>query len=279
MNVRDLIKAIGDTDPQFFEQGASRRSLVHRFASKASALTIPLVVSAFLPKAEAKTTSKIGEGFSLALRITHLQRGLYEMGLNASGLTIKPSDRAALEKILSIKHARIELFTQLIDQIGEDQPLIPVIDYTGGYGAGTGPFQKVFQDFEQFLNLAQCLEDVSVRAYKGQISIFMVHSDFMQTLLRAHSSEARIAAKVRMMRRDLPGSTPLLEPWVRGDQSHLPDVFFENFYSGEANTTQMGFAIPGINGMPVNHHAATEAFDEPLPADRVMAVVQKFFAG
>ncbi len=278
MNVHKLIKILEDTDPEAFEQTQSRRSIFRNLATRASAMTVPLALGALIPRAEAKTTSKIGEGFGLILILSNLQRGLYEVGLHSPGLIPSPADETVIQKLLNLKKARIETLSGLLDSIGEDHPPIPAIDFTGGHGTGTGPFQKVFTDFEQFLNLAQCLEDLSVRAYKGQMAIFMVHNNFMQAMMRMHSCEARIAAKIRMMRRELPGSSPLLEPWVRGDQSHIKDVFFENFYSGEANQVQMGFAIPGINGMPVSQHAATEAFDEPLPADRVMEVIKKFFA-
>lgn len=279
MNVQKLIKAIGETDPEVFEQSQSRRHIFRNLATRVAALTVPMVAGGRGSSVKAKTTSKLGEGFGLGLRLAHLQKGLYDVGQHSPDLIPTSAQQAVIEKLRDIKMARIELLSDLLDSLGEDKPLIPAIDFTGGYGTGTGPFQKVFTDFEQFLNLSQCLEDLSVRAYKGQMTIFMVHDNFLQTLMRIHSVESRIAAKVRIMRRQLPGASPLLEPWVRGDQSHIKDVFFENFYSGEANQVQMGFAIPDINGMPVSQHAATEAFDEPLPAERVMAVVQKFFAG
>ena len=49
-------------------------------------------------------------------------------------------------------------------------------------------------------------------------------------------------------------------------------------YNGEELTTQATVAITNINGLNISASAASEAFDEPLSKEDILAIVGPFIA-
>jgi hypothetical protein len=47
-------------------------------------------------------------------------------------------------------------------------------------------------------------------------------------------------------------------------------------YNGEENTEQATIQITNINGFDISADSASEAFDEPLTAEQVLAIVDGF---
>ena len=92
--------------------------------------------------------------------------------------------------------------------------------------------------------------------------------------MQIHSVEARHASHIRKLRKDRGAS---VKPWITGnDAGGVPGV--TAVYAGEENTTQAGVQITGINGMSISANAASEAFDEPLTKDQVLAIATPFLA-
>lgn len=169
-------------------------------------------------------------------------------------------------------------------------------DFTGGRGSGTGPFAPATTAAgKPFLLLAtQAFEDTGVRAYKGQaeflISSVAATRNVLNAALRIHSVEARHAAHIRYLRRlASPTTTALrLSGTVRGTgraaagaPAGTPEAILgalDLIYAAEDTTTQAGFNAAGVTGAgaPFGANAASEAFDEPLTAAQVVAIVQPF---
>ena len=73
------------------------------------------------------------------------------------------------------------------------------------------------------------------------------------------------------------GSGVDVKPWITGVNSGVsPSSLVAANYAGEDLTTQATINIVGINGMSISVNAATEAFDEPLTKDQVLAIVSAF---
>mgnify|MGYP003578748935 CR=1 FL=1 len=128
----------------------------------------------------------------------------------------------------------------------------------------------VFSNYDTFVFLSHAFEDLGVRAYKGQAGNLINDDAILQAALQIHSVEARHAAVVRrelsMIRNNM-----AIEPWITNAEGSPAPI-----YAGEDNTTHGGVNIMGIAGK--SKEAITEAFDEPLTKEQVLAIAMPFFA-
>ncbi len=206
--------------------------------------------------------SIVVEILNFALTLEHLEAEFYTRGVGTPGL-IPSSMAAPFDQIRKHEVAHVAF---LQNALGSAAIAKPTFDFTGGSGAGNGPFADVFRNAQTFMAVAQAFEDTGVRAYKGQAANLMGHTDVLRAALRIHSVEARHAAQVRRMRGQ--------KAWITGSMSgNLPDAASAT-YKGESNRFQF------ILGQPdSNDQAQTEGFDETLTKDQVLAIVTPFIAG
>lgn len=174
-------------------------------------------------------------------------------------------------------------------------------DFTGGRTPNnSGPFVGASSDIPALLQLLQLVEDVGVRAYKGQVAL-LLGQPALETALRIHSVEARHAARVRRLRR-LVASAPTdvrLSGAIRGGEraaagttdtsstsaAAIAPLLDKAYGAGadaaaapsEANVTQLGIDVSSLTNADFGLAAAQEAFDEPLARADVVAIVQGFF--
>ncbi len=95
----------------------------------------------------------------------------------------------------------------------------------------------------------------------------------LQYALQIHSVEARHAAQVRRMRDE--------KGWITQSENKLPAAF-EAVYGGatpESNKVQGGVNLAGMFANFGGDDALTEAFDEPLTMDEVLAIGGIFIIG
>jgi rubrerythrin len=166
-------------------------------------------------------------------------------------------------------------------------------DFTGGGGTGTGPFARATSELAFLLALAQGVEDVGVRAYEGQLTQLIDNKMTLEAALRIHSVEARHASKIRRLRRSAGAPTAVkysgtisgggaAAAGVDNISPAPPEgamVLFSLIYDGEENVTQVKKVVTSLPNLPSGFGApaASEAFDEPLTQDQVVAIVQPFF--
>lgn len=113
-----------------------------------------------------------------------------------------------------------------------------------------------------------------MRAYKGQAPNLIQEDDVLQAALRIHSVEARHASVIRRANRERLQAAEL-EGWIRGAGDDSPEPLRDaGVYEGEDNTTHLGADASQF----VSTDAATEAFDEPLTMDQVLAIADPFIA-
>ena len=274
MNLYHIIQQIEKTDPEVYDRLDSRRAVMKNFAGfgkKLAAAAIPIAFGSMLNKAYGQgTATSVLDVLNYALTLEYLESGFYAMG-NAAATTLIPTteEKNAIKVIGDHEAEHVTFLKSAITSAGGTPVKKPVFDYTA-----KGTFPDVFTNYQTFLAVAQTFEDTGVRAYKGQASNLMSNSDVLTAALNIHSVEARHASQVRQMRKA--NNFGDVKPWITLNQSGIASTAVQPSYNGEENTNQAGVQIKNINGMKVSENAASEAFDEPLTMDQVLAIVKPF---
>ena len=204
-----------------------------------------------------KLPGKIADVLNFALTLEYLEDEFYRTALGSSGL-IPREARVVFEQISKHEAAHVAL---LRGALGSKAVAKPTFDFTAG-----GAFGDVFRNYQTFLAVAQAFEDTGVRAYKGQAGNLKDNAKILTTALQIHSVEARHAAQVRKMRGE--------KSWISGDSRGTLPAPTQPVYNGEGNTTQGGASLSGVGGL--SGSAITEAFDEPLTKEQVLAIAGLF---
>jgi hypothetical protein len=276
MNIIKFIESF--TDDSLLQKGSRRESLSQfgNLGKKTALAAIPggLISLLVIPQ---KSSAAIAlspfndstplESLQLALMLEHLDSTFYQMGLDQNGLIPQGRDRTVFEKIVQNENAHKAAVIQGIQSLGGTPVMNQQFDFTAG-----GMFDP-FNNYDQFLILAQSFEDTGVRAYKGQAHNLMSNPDLLKTSLQIHSAEARQASEVRRLRGE--------KGWITGSfrGTNVPDAN-QPVYNGEELTMQMNFNTSTVNngsaGPQIPATSGTEAFDEPLTRQQVLAIANMF---
>lgn len=291
MNVLNLLELIRQEDPEVYERLDTRRAVMRQFARAGKKLALaagPVAFGAMLNKAYGQTTPTVAlqNILNFALTLEYLEADFYATALATPGL-IPDTARPIITAIANHEAAHVRFIAGAITSAGGTPIAKPTFDFTGGSGTGNGPLGAALTDYRAFLALAQVLEDLGVRAYKGQAANLIGTGAVLTAALNIHSVEARHASQIRQMRRAIEGAN--IKPWITSDQTDIPvpPSAAVNTYAGEGVTIQAGIEtagmrLPGI--VPPNAQAqytnslrASEAFDEPLDRAGVEFVIAPFF--
>lgn len=275
MNFANILNSIAEADPEIYERTSTRRCIIRNWMPKAALATLPIVLGSLFKKAYGQTNETVIEVLRLALTLERLESSFYAAALGRANLfpAARPQDRQAIELIRANESAHTSFVETMIIAAGGSTAGVPAtFDYTGGRGTNAGPFADVFTNYATFLGLSQSFEDLGVRAYKGGAPLLMTNNDVLQGALQVHSVEGRHAAKLRQMRAENGFAT--IKPWITGASSGIPIPAAQAPYAGEGNTQQGGLELAGMFGLSTA--TATEAFDEPLGKDAVMAIAVNF---
>lgn len=284
MNLQHIITEIEKTDPEVYQRLDTRRDTMRRFAFAGKVLAaaaVPSLLGSMFKKAYGQTGTSIPEVLNYALKLEYLESEFYTMAV-AKGMALFP-DAASLQDFTTIRDhevAHVNFLKAALTGIGATPVDKPNFDFTAGKGSGNGPFKDVFTNYDLLLAVAQVFEDTGVRAYKGQADKLMSNNDVLQAALQIHSVEARHASHIRTMRRNKPSAyvTGDVKPWITGKESNIPSPAVQPSYDGEENTKQTTIEIVNINGKSISAAAASEAFDEPLTMQQVLAIADPFIA-
>ena len=269
MNFFNIFSEVEKTDPEVYERLNDRRAAFKQFAGfagKAALLTAPLMFGSIFKKAYAGTNDAITDVLNFALTLEYLEAQFYTNAVAAAGL-IPAGDVGGFTSIRDHENAHVNFLRTAITGAGGTPVSKPNFDFTA-----KGAYPDIFTNYNTFLTVSQAFEDTGVRAYKGQAGNLMSNKTVLTAALQIHSVEARHASHVRYIRQQKGAS---VKPWITGNAGGGAPAAV---YAGEENTTQAGIVITGINGMNISSNAATEAFDEPLTKDQVLAIVQPFLA-
>lgn len=301
MNFENILAEIEKVDPEVYDRLDTRRHAMQRFRTiggRIALSALPFAIGAMFNRAYGQTGSTPKDILKYALTLEYLEQAFYTRGVaNAATIGITGAALTAMTKIRDDETAHVNFLKSVIQStaIGGTAAdvAMPNIDLTGGgSAAGNGPFAGAYQSggYLLFLGLAQAFEDTGVRAYKGRAKELTRGGDYLQAALNIHSVEARHAAHIRYMRSTQGGATvpsgQTVKPWITQAQSGITvnnsalDAVIASIYAGatpESTATQAGVAITNIGGQSISANAATEAFDEPLTAAEVLALLSGKF--
>lgn len=270
MNLQNLFSEIEKVDGEIFDRLAhvSRRGLFSSLTKKTIAVAAPAIMASAFNKSYGQALPQgVKDVLNFALALEYLEFGFYD---TANNLTMIPTVyKEAFEVIRRHEQVHVRLLKSVL---GADAIAQPKFDFTA-----KGTFPTVFSDFQTFAAVAQTFEDTGVRAYKGQAGNLQVAPAILQVALQIHATEAAHAANVRQLRGQ--------KGWITGGTAAmqgLPAVVNAS-YAGEENVTQAGANLSSLlvgNAfkIPITNDMVTEAFDEPLTKDQVLAIVAPFFA-
>lgn len=289
MNFKHIFTEIEKVDPDVYERLDTRRNAMKEFSGIAGKLTLaalPIALGSMFKKAYGQTSTGIYGILNYALRLEYLEDAFYKAGLaaEASSAFAFPSAAAktAIQTISTHEAAHVNLLKGAITQGGATAQTVENYDFTGSKnGARAALFPGVFTNYGMFLAVSQALEDTGVRAYKGQAAdpALMANNDVLTIALQIHSVEARHASHIRQMRKAANLLVPAgvtVKPWITLNQSGIDSPNAQGSYNGEELTTQATISIVNINNQTVSANAASEAFDEPLTKDEVLAIAGNF---
>ncbi len=214
-------------------------------------------------RAYAQTSGDPISVLNFALTLEYLEDAYYRMGLD-SGIVPTGLPQTYVQQVSKHETAHVALLTSAITGAGGT----PVqfddddFDFTAG---GFDPFS----DYNLFLALAQGFEDTGVRAYKGQAANLSTGggslNSTLTTALQIHSVEARHASQIRRLRGQ--------QGWIT-QNNHTLGAAFDGIYAGEGNISQGGIDVSTITDIGAD--GITEAFDELLTSDQVLAIAGPF---
>lgn len=280
MNINHIINEIEKVDGDVRDRLDTRRSALKNFASftgKAALASLPIAFGSLFKKAYAGTkgTQDVFDVLNYALTLEYLEAEFYAKSLLAPNL-LSGDTLMSIQTISKHETAHVNFLITAITAAGGTPVSKPEFDFSGAKGAGDGPFKDAFSNLGLFLAVAQTFEDTGVRAYKGRAAELVGGGDVLTAALQIHSVEARHASHIRYMRAALGSGFGNLQPWITGNMSGINSDLVQASYNGEENTSQAGVEITGINGFDISADSATEAFDEPLTAAEVLAIVDGF---
>jgi len=268
MNLLNLIEDINNADPEFQDRISPRRDAIKNitsFGSKVAIAALPFAFATLFKKAYGATaTTDVNSVLNFALTAEYLESSFYNTYTAKSYIPANDAPGLAIIKTDENNHVKF-----LKSVLGSNAIASPTFDFSGGSGSGNGPFAGVETSYDTFLALAEAFEDTGVRAYKGQATHLMGNATVLTAALNIHSVEARHASHLRRLRQ-LRGV--MVKSWITGVTSGISISAAAAVYAGEDNTTQANVNIASF----VSANAATEAFDEPLTKDQVVAILSLF---
>jgi rubrerythrin len=264
MNLQNLFNELEKVDGEVFDRMASvsRRGLFSSLTKKTIAAAAPAIMASAVTTAYGQSSSlpdNVVDVLNFALTLEYLEAEFYEIANNSPGL-IPSAYKAPFETIRRHEVAHVNLLKSVL---GPKAISKPGFDFTA-----KGNFPDVFRNFQTYLAVSQAFEDTGVRAYKGQAANLMNAKPILEVALQIHAAEAAHAARVRYLRGQ--------KGWISGNgPSGLPAAA-AGVYAGEGNLTQGGVNLQEAFGGRFTTDAISEAFDEILTKEQVIAIVTPF---
>ena len=228
---------------------------------------MPTIARSTLDRAPSTQAAEVVDSLRLLLLVEYLQSELYARAAAATGF-IATTDAAVFTALNTQEPQHVSRLATLLAARGGPALAKPVFDFTAK-GALPG-FAFAAGQYETFRILAQAFEDLGVRAYKGQIQALVADEPALNAALAIHSVEARHATAVRRLRGK--------KGWITGNSPDDVPVFLQGVYAGEELTTQGTVDVAGAIASTGGAAEASQAFDEPLTAAQVTAIVTPFLA-
>lgn len=236
-----------------------------RALRKAGVLGLGVVFAPVLPEHTTLAQSAPTEVLGSLLELEYLERAFYQEGLEAEVIPSE-AEEELFQELYDHDAAHVDWLCSSVGEQDGSPAEEPSFDFTAG-----GQFAP-FDDYRQFLLLAQGFKDMTVRAYQGQIPAFL-ESELLTGVLQIHSVEARHAAAVRrLLARE--GVAPGQRGWIEAAGAEAPDVLTDlGIYAGEDDLTVAGDDLGDLDYADV---FITAAYDKPMARQEVQEIIQPF---
>ena len=266
--------------------GAPRRALLQQ-AGRTALAALPLALAATQPVA-ARTKATAYDAIVQLLQLERLQMAFYSRALATTGL-VPTAQAADFTRMYDHQLQHVAFLQNLLQNAGTLVPAVPTFDFSGRKNVATNPvlFPNVLTNYDDFLALAQQLEDLGVRLYNALAFANTFDPQLAKVLLQMLAVEGEHAAHVRGLRRDRgvavktwPSSTdaPITRPAAA-------QVLTQAATGGEDNISQLaaaGVPIPFSDLLTVfklsfvDNDSLAEAFDEPVNPTTAQAALDLF---
>ena len=262
-----------------------RRALLAQLG-RAAAAALPAVLTA-LPAAAAPQNTTL-DVVSQLLLLTRLQKDLYTRALAAPSL-IPAGVRADFQRIQTQLSQHEAFFVLNLQNAGAAVPPVPTFDFGGQRGVAANPvlFPNVLSSYDEFLALAQQLEDMGVRLFQSQSFAIATEGQLAKAILRLSPVKAQHSAHVRGLRR---GRGVVVKNWP--SDTDVPIIrpaaaaaLITATTGGEGNAAHFltaGSSVPFYSFLLIRDNTAIhdtalpEAFDEPISAAVAQAAINLF---
>lgn len=276
MNISNILEEIEKVDGEIYERISPRRKAMKDFfrvGSKVAIVAAPMAIGSMFKKAYGQAVpAGVIAVLQYALTLEHLEYRFYATGSSTTPIPAG-NEKTAIDAIRDSELKHVNFLKTVITAAGAT----PVVEKASYDFTAGGTFPTVFTSYPTFLAVAQVLEDTGVRAYKGRAAELIGQKVYLTAALGIHAVEARHAAKIRYMRR-INGQATSIKPYITGGNDTGIAAANGNYGGAtpESNVVQAGVTITNINGQAISASAASEAFDEPLTAAEVLALVAPF---
>ena len=290
MNFFEIIDQLSEVDPDVLDRFDSRRSVFSSLGSMAKRTALaatPLFLGSMFQKAYAGTTSTPVEVLNYALTLELLEADFYRQFQASGTIATGSAAAAAIAQIKKHEDAHVTLLTTTVRGLG-GTPVAGTA--TSGVRFNPAVFSSAFPaTYDNYLAVAQALEDAGVRAYKGRAGE-LLGTDLLTVALQIHSVEARHAAHIRTMRSQTPwvsttddlAAIPLTAPiYGSGSPTTATSITAGGSTYGipayttaspiESNVIQSGVNLTTGLGTTYTAADAAASFDEYLQAAEVLS--------
>lgn len=199
---------------------------------------------------------------NVLLQMEFVLKDFYLLAKNNNNLVPEPYSNA----IYAIYDHHIEHLTMLkyrITKFEADAEPSPVLSANFNLN-GLRPRQN----FTDFLQIAQILEDASASLYKKmmpKIRAYGTKDILPRLLLLSHTTEARHSSYIRMLRIEY--GVENVSPWVSNSINNAVLDDLQSIYTNEENTIQNDIDISEISMLP--NATIKEAWDEPCTNESI----------
>ena len=173
---------------------------ISRRAAIISALSIgavPVALAALARSASAQTTTDLKDALQFVLLITQMQAELHFQAAVATGF-IPTADLSAMAGMRVQDAGQAQAMGGIINSISDTPADKPNFDWTAK-GAFPG-FSFAAGQYPTYQIIVQGLEDLGVRAIKGQIARMTANTSVMSQVATLASVQGRHAAEIRRIR-------------------------------------------------------------------------------
>lgn len=265
---------------------APRRALLAQLG-RAAVAALPLGLGATQPAAAGVLDTSYDATLQL-LMLERLQVALYTQALAATGL-IPTAQRPDFQRMLNHQTQHATLLLQALQNAGAVVPAQPTFDFSGRHNLSSNPvlFPNVLTNFDDFLALAQQIEDLGARLYNIHAFNLVYDVALTRAVLRIMPVEAQHASHIRSLRRSR-GAT--VQNWPSDEDAAIvrpaaAQVLTTAATGNENNISQFvsaGVTIPFdvflriSYGTAVRDTSLPEAFDEPTDTTTAQAALNLF---